>query len=197
MILLDCRIIFSLYLLYCSDGFKEITESRQFNSRPQTIRGCDYSQLGSIYWDVLAGGFMWMREKLPSGKSTRYAPPHFDTICSHTLWWIHVFAHFAWLLSSPRLAEGQVRSVRLSDASRVMLERDFCVNLYLRIAPRKSANQAVAAAWLALWASVSRAACTLGDVAPGSLVSISLVKRNLCRLCWKDAGFVLTQPTRD
>lgn len=135
---------------------------------------------------------MWMREKLPSGKSTRSAPPR-----SHTLPWRHVFAHFAWLLSSPRLAEGQVRSVRLSDASRVTSERDFCVNLYPRTAPRKSANQAAAAAWLALWASVSRAACTLGDVAPDSLVSISLVRRNLCRLCWKDAGFVQTPPTRD
>lgn len=28
------------------DGFKEITESRQFISRPQAIRGCDYSHWG-------------------------------------------------------------------------------------------------------------------------------------------------------
>lgn len=44
-------------------------ESRQFISRPQVIRGCDYSQLVSIYCDALSGGFMWMREKLPSARA--------------------------------------------------------------------------------------------------------------------------------
>lgn len=142
---------------------------------------------------------MWMKEKLPSEKSTQCesALPHLDTICSHTPQWIHVFAQFTWLLSWPRLAGGQVRSDRLSDASHVMSERDFCANLYLRTAPRKCANRAADAAWLALWASASRAACTRGDVAPDWPVSISLVRRNLCRLCWRDGGFVQTLLTRD
>lgn len=33
-------------LASCSDGFKGITESRQFISKPQAIRGCDYSHWG-------------------------------------------------------------------------------------------------------------------------------------------------------
>lgn len=35
-----------LLLCTCSDGFKGITESKQFISRPQTIRGCAYSRWG-------------------------------------------------------------------------------------------------------------------------------------------------------
>ncbi len=137
---------------------------------------------------------MWMREKLPSVKSPQQdcALPQLDTICSQTPQWILVFAHFAWLLSWHRSAAGQVRSDRLSNASRAMLERVCCANLYPRTAPRRSANRAAAAAWLARWASGSRAACTPGDVAPDWAVSTSPVRRNLCRLCWRDGAFVQT-----
>lgn len=142
---------------------------------------------------------MWMREKLPSEKSPQQdsALPHLDTICSQTPQWTPAFAHFAWLLSWHRSPGGQVRSDRLSNASHVTLERGFCANLYPRTAPRRSANRAAAAAWLARWASASRAACTPGDVAPDWLVSISPARRNLCRLCWRDGGFVQMLPVND
>lgn len=139
---------------------------------------------------------MWMRERTYPVKShhsrTQLRFLTFDTICFQTTQWIPVCAHFAWLLSWHRLPGGQVRSDRWSDASHVMLERGFCANLYLRTVPRESANPAAAVAWLVRWASASRAACTPGDVAPGWHVSISPVKRNLCRLCWRDGGFVQT-----
>lgn len=134
---------------------------------------------------------MWMREKLPSEKSPECASSRWH-ICSQAPQWIPVFAHFAWLLSWHRSHGGQVRSDRLSNASHVMLARGFCANHYPRTVPRRSVNRAAAAAWLARWASASRAASTLGDVAPGWLVSISPVRRNLCRLCWRDGGFVQT-----
>lgn len=181
--------------------FKRNNGVEAIHQETTSYSGVWLQSLGSIYWDVLSSGFMWMREKLPREKSPQQdsAPVSsiLTPICSRTQQWIPVFAHFAWLLSWPRSPGGQVRSDRLSDASRVISERAFCANLCPRTAPRESANRAAAAAWLAHWASVSRVACTPGDVAPGWLVSISPVRRNLCRLCWRDEGSVQTLLTRD
>lgn len=166
---------------------------------------------GSIYWDVLTSDCMWMREKLlllPRGekKKKKKSPQCASSLGQHTrsqppppplLPWIPVFAHFAWLLSWQRSAGGQVQSGRWSNAIRVTPERGSCANPYPRIAPRGSGNRAAAAAWLARWASASRAASTPADVAPGWAVSISPARRNLCRLCWREGASVQTPPTDD
>lgn len=66
---------------YYSDGFKEITESRQFISRPQAIRGCDYSHWG-LYIEMFCPVALceWEREAAQWKKSPQQdavALPHF------------------------------------------------------------------------------------------------------------------------
>lgn len=63
--MLFCRCETSSMLL-----FKRNNGAEAIHQNTTSYAGVWLQSLGSIYWDVLSVGFMWMREKLPSGKKS-------------------------------------------------------------------------------------------------------------------------------